>query len=142
MKLNYIIVISIILILSSCKKDKVPQIFPNPCQDERFNDKEIRMNGVWELQSNSNSTNPEKIEFVNDSIVRLLPLPDDSIWKVVKYRVRCNEFEYDKYWITDPGPFQNWWVSNSSYNPDTKVWLLTNYDFWTNKYDSLFYLKK
>ncbi len=142
MKLNYIIVISIILILSSCKKDKVPQIDPNPCQDEMFNDKEIRMNGVWELQSNSNSTNPEKIEFVNDSIVRLLPLPDDSIWKVVKYRVRCNEFEYDKYWITDPGPFQNWWVSNSSYNPDTKVWLLTNYDFWTNKYDSLFYLKK
>ena len=142
MKLNYIIPLTIILLLISCKKDKVPQIDPNACQDLMFNIKEIRMNGVWELQSNSNSTNPEKIEFVNDSIVRLLPLPEDTIWEVVKYRMRCKEFEYDKYWITDPGPFQNWWVSNSSYNPDTKVWLLTNYDFWTNKYDSLFYVKK
>lgn len=141
MKLKYISVISIILILTSCKKDKVPQIDTFACQDVMFNKTNLKMNGIWERQGNSTSFNPEKIEFINDSIVRLLPQASDTAWVEVKYRMRCKEFEYDKYWITDPGPFQNWWVSNSSYNMDTKIWLLTNYDFWTNKYDSLFYKK-
>lgn len=131
-----------VVVLFACKKDKTPTIDPNACQEEMFINKDLKMNGIWELQSYSNSTNPEKIEFLNDSIVRLLPFPEDTVWKVVKYRMRCKEFEYDKYWITDPGPFQNWNLSNSSYNPETKVWLLTQYDFWSQDYDSLFYIKK
>jgi hypothetical protein len=52
-------------------------------------------------------------------------------------------FEHHKYWITDPGPFQNWYTYSSSYNPETKIWLLTQYDFvGGGGYDSAFFLKK
>ncbi len=143
MKLNYIFTLAITIFLFSCKKDKVHQIDLNACQDEMFINKNLRMNGVWELQINSNVPGPIKIEFLNDSIIRMFNQESDTVWEVIKYRIRCNEFEHDKYWITDPGPFQNWYTYISHYNPDTKIWLLTQYDFvGGGGYDSLFYVKK
>jgi hypothetical protein len=143
MKPLSILFLAMTFLLFSCKKDKVPQIDPNACQDEMFNNKDLRMNGVWELQSNSNVPGPFKIEFLNDTIIKMMPHNADTVWRDIKYRMRCKEFEYDKYWIIDPGPFQNWWVCNSSYNPETKIWLLTQYDFvGGGGYDSAFFLKK
>jgi hypothetical protein len=143
MKPLSILFLALTFLLFSCKKDKVPQIDPNACQDEMFNNKDLRMNGIWELQSNSNVPGPYKIEFLNDTIIKMMPHNADTVWRNIKYRMFCSAFEYDKYWITDPGPFQNWYTFSSSYNPETKIWLLTQYDFvGGGGYDSAFFLKK
>lgn len=140
MKSAHIYAIIMFFLIFSCRKEKPSDT--NTCKDELFNNKELRMNGVWESQSNSNVFNPHKIEFINDSIIKLLPLAEDTIWQVIKFQIHCNAFEYDKYWITDPGPFQNWSSYNSSYDPFTQTWVLSRHNFFTKLIDSVVLVKK
>ncbi len=57
-----------------------------------FNNVEIRMNGVWELQNYSNVSGHFKIEFLNDTNIKIMPYDAYIVWRNIKNREFGNAF--------------------------------------------------